>query len=273
MAVEGGGSAAECPIVVDGLQKVLRDMERLSETFSHNLEKLQRHQRCLEELVSSQPVGMYSSKTASDTRRQVRTYDETGGDSRCPRSETSSRNLRCRPQEGRGPDMSAAVGPAPSSELRSTSFWLRGRTKDSLTETRGHSRNRNKIATKAAYESALQSMTSSSHVPKFLRKNYDDWMTFQVSLQAAQDTQTCCGKLVESRPFVGLSVVLILANAAFIGYAADLDVREAVEFHDTGEKQTRDVEQVLIVVDTFFTCAFTLELILKIIGLRLAQHP
>ena len=98
------------------------------------------------------------------------------------------------------------------------------------------------------------------------RKNYDDWTTFQVSLLAAQDTQTCCGKLVKSRPFVGLSVVLLLANAAFIGYAADLDVREAVEFHHTGEKQTRDFEQVLIVVGTFFTCAFTLELILKIFG-------
>jgi len=77
------------------------------------------------------------------------------------------------------------------------------------------------------------------------------------------------GRVVESQVFTLIIVILIVANAVFVGILADFEMRLAMEdYRGEVRHEVSFRDRFGYPINTFFTIAFALELVLRVVHLR-----
>jgi len=124
--------------------------------------------------------------------------------------------------------------------------------------------------TRAAYVAALESVDNSAWKPLRYFKKVCDEHGCRVP---SKPTGFLC-ECVQSKTFVTMSTLMILANAMYIGYCADGSARAAIDNYSArknGLSQDSATPDVCSSeADFYFTVAFSVELLLRLVALRLS---
>jgi len=117
--------------------------------------------------------------------------------------------------------------------------------------------------TRAAYQAALMSVEDGAHWRPACLKGFET----EGNSGPLKRPPTRAESLVESSVFVWSSVVLILLNVLYISYGADTGMKDAISVYNGG-RSSKLSEGTTNAIDIFFSVAFSLELLLRMLAFR-----
>ena len=243
----------DCDIGVP-LQMYQTQMRELLRHFSNDVEGQMHRQRYMIEKLLSEQSATLREHFDKHKLRGADAEGDGGSRSRVSSSHTDS----TAPMVGLTKTPSPTPSPVPRASITgSSSSWA------SITRFKA----REKRLTAAAYKDAQEVVGDTLNMPPFLVERVNSAKSWHTWL-SEKSKENCAERLVHSRFFQCFSSLLIIANAVYIGSVADRDVSAAVHDAQHGTSRRAELKEMLFSVDVFFTIAFSLEQLFRIVALR-----